>query len=197
MAGPPAPNDDPAASAAGAGTAAEVEAGFRRGEPGSVRTVRERIRRIIAFRGYGIPAEDRKDLEQEVMAQLWRRVGESGAAPPTGIWGLAEVVTARRCIDWLRTRKREVPLELDPIDLLQDPHAAVEKEDRRRRALTALERLPIGCRRLIYLHAGREMTYREIAALLGKSEGALRVQMHRCVERARQTLAELGGSRPR
>ena len=38
----------------------------------------------------------------------------------------------------------------------------------------------------------RRLTYREIAPILGKTEGALRVQMHRCVEAARRLLAKSG-----
>lgn len=183
--------DDELGTPRDASAAEQAENGFRRGEPAAVRRVAERVHRIVGFRGYRIPAEDRRDLEQQVMAQLWQRIGGTAPAPVADFWGLVEVVSARRCIDWLRTRKADLALEVDPVDLLQNPHRDVADSERRRLAAAALETLPGPCRRLIYLHAGREMTYGEISTLLGKSEGALRVQMHRCLERARRALAEL------
>ena len=41
---------------------------------------------------------------------------------------------------------------------------------------------------LLRVAVGR--SYRELAGMLGRSEGALRVQMHRCVQRVRDLLAE-------
>lgn len=171
----------------------EVARAYRAGSPGAVAVVRRRVRTILGFRGYRIPVEDRRDLEQQVMAQLWQAVS-GGGARTDGFWGLVEVVTARRCIDWLRTRKSTVTLDMDPVDVLQDPHGRFEDRERQRLARSALESLPQPCRKLIYLHAGQGMTYGQISTLMGKSEGALRVQMHRCLERARRALAGLTGS---
>jgi DNA-directed RNA polymerase specialized sigma24 family protein len=36
------------------------------------------------------------------------------------------------------------------------------------------------------------LSYREIAPLLGKTEGALRVQLYRCIERARRVSEGIG-----
>ncbi len=76
---------------------------FATGDPAAVETVRARVDKILAFRGYGIPREDRKDLEQEVMVQLWRSVGRESFQTGAGFWGFVEVVSTRRCIDWLRS----------------------------------------------------------------------------------------------
>ena len=54
-----------------------------------------------------------------------------------------------------------------------------------------MSRLPDSCRSLIDLHAVQGKTYAEIAALLGKTEGSLRTQMHRCVARAQRVLSEV------
>jgi RNA polymerase sigma factor (sigma-70 family) len=62
---------------------------------------------------------------------------------------------------------------------------ASERNELVRRVLSGLDS---GCRELIHLHIGRRQTYREISERLGRSEAALRVQMHRCIQRARQAL---------
>ena len=58
-------------------------------------------------------------------------------------------------------------------------------------AHAALARLDRECRDLVYLHAGMQKSYREIAELLGATEGALRVRLHRCVRHAREALRAL------
>ena len=43
------------------------------------------------------------------------------------------------------------------------------------------------------LVVGQDKSYREAAAMLGKSEGALRVQMYRCIREARGLLEKKAG----
>ena len=64
-------------------------------------------------------------------------------------------------------------------------------------AQRAIAGLDPACRELIVLHTGMKKTFREIAGLLGKSEGALRVQMYRCVRRARDLIREMQIGRER
>ena len=173
---------------------AEVARGFLRGEPEAAQRVRSRVQIIVGFRGYGIPTEDRKDLVQQVMAQAWQRMNGDGIPSLDDFWGFIEVVTARRCIDWLRrhkTRGGEVSLDVELVDHRQDPYQSTEERQRRRLAVAALSQISEPCRKLIYLHAGRNLSYAEIAPILGRSEGALRIQMFRCMRRARRALAEL------
>lgn len=166
-----------------------VVEGLQRGDPEAVAAVRSRVRRILSFRGYRIPGEDRKDLEQEAMTQIWTAVNRS-SFESTGFWGFVDVVSTRRCIDWLRTDKPTMPLEPTRTDQRPDALAKLLTHERAGLAYATLARLDKPCRELIFLHAGLNKTYREISRILGKSEGALRVQMYRCVRAARKMLLE-------
>lgn len=174
--------------------------GFQRGEPWAVREVRGRVRRIVAHRGYRFGAEDRQDIVQETMTQIWQAANRSGFEAGARFWGYVEVVTARRCIDRVRSGRRrarfEQPLETAGSAAVArtEPLREALRGERGRLASRALEQLGKPCRELIQLHAGMNRSYREISALLGRSEGALRVQMFRCVRKARRILAELEGS---
>lgn len=152
--------------------------------------MRQRVHAIVSFRGYGIPTEDRKDLEQEVMTQVWQAVNRSGFSGDK-FWGFVEVVGARRCIDWLRTRKRLVDLDEKAATTAPGPLGVTLDRERTELAHAALAQLAKPCRDLIYLHFALRKPYKELSGLLGKSEGALRVQLHRCVGEARRILAEL------
>ncbi|MCP4201136.1 MAG: sigma-70 family RNA polymerase sigma factor [bacterium] len=167
---------------------------FRRGSSEGVKAVRDRVRRIVGFRGYRMSADDKKDLEQEVMTQIWQAVNRSGFDAGDRFWGFVEVVTARRCIDWLRgrvTRNRETELDERFKDGSRSPLGTALDRERHEIAQTALARLGEPCRNLIQLHFARDKSYRELAVLLGKSEGALRVQMHRCIARTRDIVDAL------
>lgn len=168
---------------------------FRDGDRGAAREVRTKVARILAFRGYGIPREDRLDLEQSIMTQLWQSVGRPGFEPG-GFWGFVEVVASRRCIDWRRARREETALEnvSEPSDPRPSPLGQVLEKEELRRAQAVLAKLPRACRDLIRLHAGQNRSYREIAEILGSSEATLRVQMHRCIKRARLMLQEMSNS---
>jgi len=168
-----------------------VSRGLQRGEAAAVRLVRGRVRRILAYRGFGIPREERRDLEQEVMTQLWQAANRPGFAGGERFWGFVELVASRRCIDWLRMRRETTELGASLPDEGEGPAAGALSRERRRLALEVLSRLDRPCRDLIYLRVGLEKSYREISRLLGRSEGALRVQLHRCIGKARRGVEEL------
>ncbi len=165
---------------------------IREADSPAIREIVQRVRRILGFRGYGIPEDDRRELEQVVMTQILKAIRRPDF-DEAGFWGFVEVVVSRRCIDWLRRRKPETRLEDagDVADPSLGPLGQVLEREQRELVRGALARLPEGCRQLIELVTGQGKTYREAASILGRSEGALRVQMYRCIREAREVLAEI------
>lgn len=156
-----------------------------RGEVEAVQNVRERIRRILSYRRIKIPDHARDDLEQEIMTDLWQAVNRSGFDFSAGFWGFVETVSARRCIDWLRAQKENMPVVENICDKGETPLESVLSGERSELASQVLEALDPGCRKIINMRLKEGISYREIAQILGRSEGALRVQMHRCIQNAR------------
>jgi RNA polymerase sigma factor (sigma-70 family) len=134
------------------------------------------------------------DLEQEIVTQIWQAVNRPRFDAEAGFWGFVELVTARRCIDWLRARRSVVPLSDALLDLRDDPLEMTLGDERTRIASGALEYLDSGCRELIHLRLKTGWSYQELSSRLGKSEGALRVQMHRCIQKAREAFERLAES---
>ncbi len=172
----------------------DVGRGFRRGDAESVERVRARVRKILGFRGFRMSAEDRKDLEQEVMTQVWQAVNRPSFRLEGGFWGFIETVCARRCIDWLRRTKPVTDQFPDLAEKGPGPLERILAGERRKTAYAALGGLGEACKELVYLHAGIGLSYHQIADLLGKSEGALRVQMHRCIKQARRRVERMQSS---
>lgn len=165
---------------------------LRHGDPDAVNQVRARVSRILAYRGLAIPKEERDDLEQEVMTEVWQAVNRPSFDATAGFWGFVEVVTSRRSIDWLRCGKRaraEAPPA--PEDRNKGPLRDALKRERLLLASEALSALHPSCRELITLRLKDGKTYGQLSKMLGRSEGALKVQMHRCIQSARETLREL------
>ena len=93
----------------------------------------------------------------------------------------------------LRRRRPEAPFEAaavvrDPLDVEQGALHRSEVAD----AWAAVGRLPADRRRAIVLRFVDEMSTAEIAGVLGRSEGAVRVLLHRAL---RTVARDLGGSR--
>jgi len=72
------------------------------------------------------------------------------------------------------------------------PEAATIERDLSRRVRQAIDGLPEQYRPVLLLRSRREMSYGEIAAVLGCSENAARVRMHRGLALLRRRLKEAG-----
>jgi RNA polymerase sigma-70 factor (ECF subfamily) len=73
-----------------------------------------------------------------------------------------------------------------------DVEARVARQEQASAALAAVSRLPTDRRRALVLRFVEEMSTAEIAGILGRSEGAVRVLIHRAL---RSVARDLGGER--
>lgn len=108
------------------------------------------------------------------------------AQPPDSSFRVWIFQIARNALSNERRRVRRHPAE--PLDAaLEFPATddvqgtAVEREELRE-ALTAIDRLPAERRRALVLRFVHEMNTREISQVLGRSEGATRVLIHRSLQ---------------
>ena len=92
-----------------------------------------------------------------------------------------------------RTRARHPSTPIEAVTLPPDPvdvAGGVERRDEAVRAWAAVARLPTERRRAIILRFVEEMTTGEIAGILGRSEGAVRVLLHRALRSVAGDLEE-------
>ncbi len=111
-----------------------------------------------------------------------------------GLRGWLFTIAARVLTDEVRRRSRH-PSGADPeraqeIAAPEEPDPAVSQE-RASAVRAALARLPDSQREVIYLHRFEQMTFAEIAAVLGTSEGAVKLRAFRGYEKLREELAPL------
>lgn len=130
------------------------------------------------------------DLEQTVWLRLFERLAGHGPAPEDWPGWLRRTVRAeaRRS---RRTLRRERPYADQHT---ADPGAGPEQRhldaEHARAVRGAARALPVRCRRLVHaLLSPRDLTYREIAAELGMSQGSVGPERSRCLDCLRRVLA--------
>lgn len=138
--------------------------------------------------GYATDRADREDLYQNIVLALWRALprfrGESSMR--TFLFRIAH----NRGLTHRHHRRRVgwEPLSDDDVQPAPGPTplAAAVEADARRRLRDAIRALPVGHREVVMLTL-EDVPQREIAAVLGISEGNVAVRLHR----ARRRLAAL------
>lgn len=161
---------------------------FSQGLPEAIAAVEKIVGGIVATKGYGIPLQERQDLQQEIMTQLWKASQRTDLDRGVRFPGFVSIVASRRCVDWYRAQRTKVELDEQLPDEAADASSAAALRERRTLALAAVASLKKPCRELISLRFVEEKSYAELAEMLGANETAVRVRLHRCIAAARDRL---------
>ena len=172
---------------------------FRRllvGDPAAASRVAKLARLVVGDRGYFIPAKDRPDIVQEVILDVWRAVIRPGFRFGQEFDSFVRTVAYRRCVDWLRRSRPTEELESNPLPGAGRPDEELFDREQIERGRQVLRQLGASCLEVIRLRSIDELSYRQIAERQGRSEGAVRNQMYKCLKQARRILEELGMQTP-
>lgn len=94
---------------------------------------------------------------------------------------------------WRRQKRRpHVDEDVEQRAAPVAEHLPMELERRSRALHAALEALPTSQREVIELHWFQERPYKEVADILGTSEGAVRVRAHRAYTTLKSLLGQVG-----
>lgn len=122
-----------------------------------------------------------QELRLEVTADLRRGAFHGGSKLRTWVWR----AVGHTCLDRIRSRQRWKWTELEEVPQArrgEDPRA--ESDTERRDLLARLwKRMDADCRRF-WMMIAAGLSYREMSAKCGASEGALRVRVLRCRRKA-------------
>jgi RNA polymerase sigma factor (sigma-70 family) len=141
------------------------------------------------------------DVLQDVRLEVTRLLQEGRFRGDSSLKTYLWRVTAHTCLDRLRAGSRWTFVEYDGESVgAADPASPPPRHDRpwtadRDLLLRVLARMEEECRRLWSMLI-EGLTYREMSAETGVSEGALRVRVLRCRRRAQEVRDELLALRP-
>jgi RNA polymerase sigma factor (sigma-70 family) len=168
---------------------------FVAGEADAHRTIERWAREIVFFRGFGLTAEDRADAVQDTIAAVWCAASRADFELHHGTRALVRTVAAARCIDRLRRRRIQMPLDAELPDSGRDPLEELLATDASARVRAAILALDEPCREIIRMHYFEELAYAEIAVREGRSESTMRVRMFNCMKAIRKLVAAWSGAR--
>ena len=146
---------------------------------------------IKVARAYTLTAEDCQDLVQEILLQAWRSLPQfqARASPSTWIYRIA----LNTALGWHRKERVRLGRERPIREEIQAPDGSgqIERREVVERLYAAIRRLPPDGTALVLLYLD-DLSYRQIAEVLGISEGNVGVKLNR----AKKALGELMKEEP-
>jgi RNA polymerase sigma-70 factor, ECF subfamily len=148
----------------------------------------DRIYRHIYYRTSNV--EDARDLTQEVFTKAWQGLPRYKRTN-TPFLGWLFTISHNRVIDYYRTRKDHAYLNSEIIreDRESSPEKLIEAEFTQREVRKAILQLPEDQQQVILMSFIEGFEYKEIASALNKSEGNIRVIVHRGLKKMRELLS--------
>jgi len=137
---------------------------------------------------YAAGAQDREDLRQEIVLELWRSFPSFRGEAKVSTWMYRVALN----VALLRRRRAGVRAEVELEPEPQDTTAVDEHDDEGVRLLYAcIRELPAVDRAIVLLHLEKH-TYEEIAALTGLTRSNVSVRLVRLKARLRERLVARG-----
>jgi RNA polymerase sigma-70 factor (ECF subfamily) len=147
----------------------------------------DRIYRHIYYRvGNTVNAED---LTQQVFVNAWKAISRyRQKSVPFAAWLIT--ISRNLMIDYYRQRKEKISLDenYEAASREPGPERYAEIQAEHRQLMEAIARLPEEQRQVIIMRFIEDADYREIASALKKSEGAVRITVHRALKDLRARL---------
>jgi len=147
----------------------------------------DRVYRHVYYRVGNVA--DAEDLTQQVFLKAWQAIDRyKKTASPFLAWLMT--ISHNLVVDFYRTKKDKTYLdaELTANDSASSPEQVAEVRFQQQQLRRAILQLRSNEQQVIMMRFIEGFQYAEIAALLGKSEGAIRVMLHRALVALRRIL---------
>jgi RNA polymerase sigma-70 factor (ECF subfamily) len=152
---------------------------FERYSPLLIRIMRRQMR----------TEDDACELVQQTFLQLHRARHDFQLGRRLRPWLMTIAYNLKREHFRRKQRRPEAPLEYEPkADSTRDP---LERRADRERVRAALDTLPEGQRDVIVMHWFEDLSFPEVAEILGLSVSAVKVRAHRGYRALRQVLEDV------
>lgn len=174
----------------------EIPQGFLEGQPASVGFVEDAVSRALGGRSLNL-GEARADVHQEALRRLVVSFRAGQFRGDAALATYIHKVAFGAAIDhWRKVRRRREEQADESAEAWQrstpaDQNRAIETVETRRLVDRLLSDLGPPCRELLARVYFDEATHAAIAETLGKSEGAVKVQVHRCRQEAGRLLRQV------
>ena len=131
-----------------------------------------------------------EDLLAETFVKAWQKIGQIGNSKALSSWLFQ--IAKNNIIDYYRSKKTTISLE-EVEDFLEEVISPVEELDlnlEQKKILEVIQLLPVEQGLVIKYKFFEDLSNQEIAILLNKTEGAIRVIQHRAVIKLKELINE-------
>ena len=132
-----------------------------------------------------------EDITEEVFIKAWKAIDSCRGKEQTFLPWLYRIAQ-NQMIDNLRSRRKHPTIEIETVDTAGGPQLEAEVDWERQELLGMIACLPQNQRQVIILKFIEGLDNREIADIMGKSQGAIRVSQMRALAKLRK---DLGGEK--
>ena len=149
----------------------------------------EHVQRIHRYLSFKLPTDaDADELTADVFLKVWQYLQTSRV---DNLSALLFRIARNTCVDFYRARGKaiqEVELKMDVADTREPLRQLEEKEFSLEKIEESLRRLKDDYRDVVIMRYLEEMSIREIALALERSENATRVLLHRALKALRRII---------
>ena len=132
--------------------------------------------------------QEGEDLLQEIFLQVHRKLGSFRGEAALGTWLYR--LAMNHCLDFVRSRQVRMSLQTDALEDegAMEPAAPRDTPVARLDLERAIQRLPDGYRAAFVLHDVEGLDHKQVAEMLGVTEGTSRSQVFKARMKLRQML---------
>jgi len=146
----------------------------------------------IAYR-FANNRENAEDILQTAFLKLWERPYKFDCDGPAGFKTWFAKCVVNLCLDARRARRPSTNIDdYEIADARMDIAGAVEKRQEYAALENAVRTLSPPQRTAVVLGLAQDMKYAEVAKIMGKSEGAVKVIINRAKEKLKSMMKEQG-----
>lgn len=134
-----------------------------------------------------------QDAMQDIFIKIYMNLAKFSGKSKFSTWVYS--ITYNYCIDFLRRKKKEKNIFSDEIENVGEPIEEVPDKELLEMQVSRLKRvlndIPVGDKAVLLMKYQDEMSIREIAGMLDKSESAIKMKIKRAKHKALKQYKEL------
>lgn len=152
------------------------------------------LKKIYRFAYYMIQNHElAEDITQNTFIKVWRALPLFSLRENGTFQAYLFKIARNLAIDYQR-KKKEVSLEViaDVIPSNENLEDIVSRKEEKNMVNKALSSLDKAEKQIVVLRYFEDMSYEEISKVVGKNEGAIRVQLHRILKKLKKEIKDYG-----
>lgn len=143
------------------------------------------IYRYVYFHNRNVPFAE--DVTEEIFVKAWKAIASCKGREDSFLPWLYRIAR-NHLIDEIRKLKRKPTIDTDITEVFESTGGQVEGHMAKQELMEGIDRLPPNQRQVILLKFIQGLETKEIAQLMGKSRGAVRIMQMRALENLRRIL---------